>query len=286
MKEVLFGIFVVIWLLTGLLWVISLVRPKLKIFDKLPSKFRGRKGLSKVFGGSFVGAFIGLIVFAPPLAVELKSLNLEPDQEVITSKYKVEGEVVGDYTAFTINGEDVELEGNKFSRTLDLEPGDNEVKVLLKGVDDSGEEAEVYSSSHNIYFDYEGMLYAQELEKDKQAEEELKRRLAKVPQFEVVRKSAIANGFSAIVYVEGDMEDYQLSNVAKELDKNNSDFENISALFFSEKDKSKVEGILEESEPSDLLMHVRANFEKRGDKKQLFWFPNGTEGEKLALEVL
>jgi len=283
---IIFGTLLVCWLAVLFLWVVALIKPKHKLFNKLKPRFNGRSGLSKLFLALFIGFFILIAFVAPPIEAELKNLNLEADQEVITEQYTVEGEITGNNVKLMINDEDINLDDKTFAKTLDLQPGDNEIKVLLTGRDVEGNEVEVYNQSHNIYFDYEGMLYSLELEKDKQAEEELQRKLAEVPQYEVVRKSDIENGFSAIVYVEGDMQDYQLSNVAKDLDDNNWDIQNISTLIFSKKDKSEVEAVLEESEPAELLKYVRANFEKRDTHKQLFWFPDGTDGEKLALEVL
>ena len=285
MKETLFGVFIIVWLAIIILWVIALIKPKLKLFNKLSPRFSGRKGLSKLFAPLFVVSFIFLAIFSPPLAVELKSLNLEVDQEVITEQFTVEGEVAGTFKIFSINNEEISLDKGKFSKTLDLEPGDNEVKVLLTYIDEEDNEVEAYNKTHNIYFDYEGMLYARELEKDKKAEEELKRKLAEVPRYETVRKTDIDSGFSAIIYVEGDMEDYQISNVAKDIESNNSDSKNISALIFSKAQKAEVEAVLENSTPAELIAYIRANYEKRDNNKQLFWFPKGAEGEKLALEI-
>jgi hypothetical protein len=286
MKEAIFGILIILWLAVSILWAVALMKPRLNIFNKLKPRFKGRKGLSKFFAPLFVGTFILLAVFAPPIEAELKSINLEADQEVIAEQFTIEGEVAGDFVTFKINDESITSENNKFTKTLDLQPGNNEVRILLTRADEEGNEVDVYNKSHNVYFDYEGMLYAQELEKDKRAEEELKRKLAEVPQYETVRKTDIDNGFSAIVYVEGDMEDYQISNVVKDLRNKHPDSRNISALLFSKSNKSNVEAILENSSPAELVTYIRANYEKREDKQQLFWFPKGAEGEKLALEIL
>jgi predicted adenine nucleotide alpha hydrolase (AANH) superfamily ATPase len=100
-----------------------------------------------------------------------------------------------------------------------------------------------------------------------------------------VRKADINNGFSAIVYIDGDMEDYLISNVVKDIDGKNQSTKNMSLLLFSKNEKNEVEAILEKTSPSDLVKYIRANFEKKDSAKQLFWFPQGAEGEKLALEV-
>ena len=286
MKEAIFGVITLLWLMITIFWALALIKPKLKIFSKLKPRFSGRKGLSKLFAPVFLVSFVLLAVFAPPIATELKSINLEKDQDVITEQFTIEGEVAGSYTDFKINDEATKIDNSKFSKTIVLEPGDNKVNVILVAKDEDKIDIEVYNETHNIYFDYEGMLYAQELEKDKKAEQELKRKLAEIPQYEVVRKTDIDSGFSAILYIEGDMEDYQVSNVAKDLESKNSDTQNISALFFSKADKNQVEAVLENTNPAELTTYIRGNYEKRQDNKQLFWFPKGAEGEKLALEVL
>ncbi len=285
MKETLFGIFIIVWLAIIVLWVIALIKPKAKVFNTLQSRFNGRKGLSKLFAPLFIISFIFLAVFSPPLAVELKGLNLEADQEVITEQFTIEGEVSGSFKTFLVNNEAITLEKGRFSKTLNLKPGDNKVKILLTYVDEEDKEVEAFNKTHNIYFDYEGMLYARELEKDKQAEDELKRKLAEIPRYETVRKTDIENGFSAIIYVEGNMEDYQITNIAKDIENNNSDTKNISVLMFSKTQKTEVEAVLENSTPSELITYIRANYEKRDSNKQLFWFPKGAEDEKLALEI-
>lgn len=285
MKETLFGILIILWLLVGLVWFIALVKPHTKLFKSFKPRFVGRKGLSKLFAPLFVAVFVLMAFVAPPVTTELKAFNLEADQDVITEQYTIEGEISGDFVKFEINDEAVTLDDKKFNKALDLKPGNNEVKVLLIGKDSEENEIEIHNSTHNIFFDYEGMLYAQELEKDRQTEAELQSKLAKVPQYETVRKADIDNGFSAIVYVEGDMEDYLLSNVVKNLSSKNQDVKNISILLFNKSDKSEVEAILEKSSPEEIIKYIRANYEKRDSDKQLFWFPEGAEGEKLALEI-
>jgi len=285
MKDALFGILFIVWLVVIVLWIIALIQPKAKIFNRLQSRFSGRRGLSIVFAPLFVLLFIILAFLASPLEVKLLSINLEADTEVTSEQFTIEGEVAGTYKTFVVNDEAVSIEKGKFSKTLNLEPGDNKIKILLTYVDDKDNEVEVFNKTHNIYFDYEGMLYARELEKDKLAEEKVKRKLAEVPRYETVRKSDITDGFSAIVYVEGDMEDYQISNVAKDIEKNNSNAKNISALMFSKSQNTEVEAVLENSTPAELITYIRANYEKRDSNKQLFWFPKGAEGEKLALEI-
>lgn len=272
-------------MIASILWIIALIVPNSKIFKKFPSRFKGRKGLSKILLSISVVAFIGAMIASPPITAELKSINLEPDQEVITEQYEIKGELTGSYASFKINGENIDLENENFSKVIELEPGDNSIEVVVTAEDEEQQEVEIHNKSYNVYFDYEGMLYAQELKKDKQAEKELQRKLAKVPKYEAVRKEDIENGFSSIIYIEGDLEDYLISNVIKDLKAKNPDISTISALIFSKSDKKKVESVLETTDIGDIIPYVRGNYEKRPDKEQLFWFPDGANGTKLALEL-
>jgi hypothetical protein len=285
MKEAVFAVLFLSWLVVIVLWLVALVAPNFKLFNKLKPRFAGRKGLTKVFAPLFVGLFIAMVLVVPPVATELKALNLEADQEVISEQYLVEGEISGDLISLKINNVEIGPSNKKFSKALDLQPGNNKVSIVLIGKDSQENEVEIYNKTHNIFFDYEGMLYAQDLEKDKRAEDELQRKLSKVPLYEIVRKADINSGFSAIVYIDGDMEDYLISNVVKDIDSKNQTTKNMSLLLFSKNEKNEVEAILEKTSPGDLVKYIRANFEKKDSAKQLFWFPQGAEGEKLALEV-
>lgn len=130
------------------------------------------------------------------------------------------------------------------------------------------------------------MLYARSLEEEKRAEEELKRKLAAVPKYQIVRKSDIGDGFSAIVYIDGELEDYLVSNAVKSIKEKNAKHKNLTLLVLNNADKEKAEAILEGSDLTAILPYVRANYEKRDSQEDLFWFPEGAEGKKLALEIL
>lgn len=67
--------------------------------------------------------------------------------------------------------------------------------------------------------------------------------------------------------------------------KQKSDKSNITFLLFNKKDKQAVEAIFEDSDLTKLLPYVRANYEKKDSTEELFWFPEGAEGKKLALET-
>lgn len=284
MKDALFAPLFIIATLAFILWVVAMVKPKSKIVTKILPKAKNRRGYSKVLlPVMFITLLIAGVV-APPIDPEVANLNLNKDQEVITETFTLEGEIKGDYEALTINGEALEVSGTKFKKELPLKPGNNSVEVRAIKIEED-EVKEFFKETYNIYFDYEGMLYAEELKKDQQAEEELKRKLAQVPQYEMVRKDNTDEGFTVIVYMEGDLEDYLISNVIKDIKNSNSDIHSISLLLFDKASKNKVEAVLESTDIAGLLPYVRANYEKHDTREQLFWFPKGTEGAKLALEV-
>lgn len=285
MKDILLIIFTAGFFIFGFIWFLALINPRLSVFSKVKSKNQNRKGLSKIFGVVVLVMFIGVGITAPPVKPELKNLNIKPDEEVVTETYSVEGEVKGSYQSLKINDQDIGLSKGKFSKIIELKPGDNDIKVVLVGKDENELDVEVYNQTHKVFFDYEGMLYAKELEEDKKAEEELQAKLSEVPKYEMVRKSDVDDGFSAIVYIENGMEDYLITNVVKEIKNNNGNQKNLSILLFNKSDKDKAETILEGSSPADLLSHIRANYEKRGSHEDLFWFPEGAGGRKLALEI-
>lgn len=285
MRDILFLLFILGWFITGIVWVVALFVPSASLFKIFGNRFQGRGGLTKLLLPLSLVLFVGALIVAPPTATELKYLNLQNNQEVISEVYTIEGEVSGSYVALKINDENIEIKGSKFSKEVDLEPGENEFKLLLVGKDKEGNETEILNETYGIYFDYEGMLYARELEEEKRQEEELQRKLAKVPSYEIVRKSDIGSGFSAIIYVSGDLEDYLLSNAVKEIKAKNAHHENLTLLVISKSDKEGAEAALEGADLTTVLPYVRANYEKREGREELFWFPEGAEGKKLALEI-
>lgn len=269
---------VVFFLLIG-----SVIKPDAKLYLRLLRKPLRRRQLIKRLGLVFLGSFILFVIFAPPVNPEITRLNIQKDQDVLTETYIIEGEFKGDLATFKINDEDAVINGSKFTKEVMLNPGNNIVKVVATAVKDNVTK-EIKNETYNIYFDYEGMLYAEQLIKDQQAAEELRKKLEHVPQYETVRKEGVSDGFSAIIYMEGEPEDYLVTNVIKDFKSKNKD-KNIALLLFKKSDKEMVEQILESENANGIVPYVRANYEKREVQEQLFLFPAGLEGTKLAVEV-
>lgn len=265
------------------LLVFSLLKPQAKIFKKIFRKPLGRKQLVKRLGLAFVVTFMAFVIFAPPADPELANLNIQKNQDVITETFTLQGDVKGKLNSIKVNGEEVEIKDSKLNKEIQLQPGDNEITLLATAtVDDVIQE--IKNEKYKIYFDYEGMLYAELLKKEQQEAEALKKKLETVPEYEVVRKEGAEDGFTAIMYVEGIIEDYLLTNAIKDFKSKNTD-KNMSVMVFEKSEKEHIEGNLESEDLSGLVPHVRANYEKRDSSEQFFLFPDGLEGSKLAVEV-
>lgn len=266
-----------------ILLLIALIKPTAKIFKHIHLKPKTRKGLSKVLVPVWLLTFIGFVIVAPPVPAEVSSINLEESQEVVTDSITVDGTYKGNFTTLEINGNKPTLEGNKFRTTVNLMPGDNEIKLLAKAKD--GDRIITVKDEHyHVYFDYEGMLYEEQLKKDQAAQAELEMQLATVPRYEVVRKENMDGGFSAIIYMDGRSEDYLVANAIKHFESKNT-LMDISLLVFESANKEAVEGILESENVQKIAPFVLANYEKRADKEELFLFPTGLNGSKLAVEI-
>lgn len=219
-------------------------------------------------------------IFSPP---SLKITNPK-DTEFETTEYsvKVEG-TSSKLDTLKINNEEIK-DKNKFSKEIELKNGNNEIKV--EGFKNNNV---IASKTFKIYFDYDARVYLDKEKQFKSEEEKQKQELERVPSYEVARKENINNGFSAVIYVdEKDLKDYQVVNVIKDFRSKNKGTENISILVFNKNDKGEVEGAFESTDPSALNIinnKTRADYEKSKDKEQLYWFPNGLSGEKLALEI-
>lgn len=283
MKTILFTIFFLISITAFILFVIALIKPKAKILKRLLPQIKTRKSFTTVLLPlSFVSIIVAGVV-APPTNAEIKSINIAKSQEVLAETFTIEGDTVGKFDTFTINNEKPTFNGTKFSKELTLKPGDNSISLLATSKKDD-KIVEVKKETYRIYFDYEAMLYAEQLKKDHQEAAELQRKLSLVLPYEIVRKDKIDGGFSAILYVDGEPEDYLVTNVIKDFKSKNKD-KNISLLVFKKADKVSVEQILESEDAKGLAPLVRANYEKRNDTEQLFLFPTGLSGNKLAVEI-
>lgn len=263
------------FLLSAILASVGVVRPSVfGRFYRRTGKGPGRKKLGLLFGSI---ALVSLISFGVTLNPSLKSINLSEGQETLEERYLLKGEYIGSPTNITVNEEKVELRSGTFERQLILQPGANKVVVAL-----TKDDKELERKEYNIYYDYEGMLQAEEQRKE---DEEIAKQASRVPEYEVTRKDGITHGFSAVVYIDEKAQDFLVANTVKDIKEKNSDTQTISLLIFEKADKSEVEKIFESTELAGIPNMVRANYEKRNDKEELFYFPTGLEGEKLALEL-
>ena len=284
MKTLISSVFIILGLIATIFWIVALFKPSSSVFKKLSPKFKGRKGLTKILLPiSLVLLGVGGALAPPPVAT-ISYINLTEDKEVIEETFTIEGNVSGTQPSLKINNENIEVVDGKFSKKFDLKPGDNKFDILLTGKNEKDEVVTSYQESRNIYFDYEGMLYAQEQERDAKEKRELEEKLARVPAYEVVRKQDIDKGFSAVLYVAED-EDYLLANAVRKVREENAGIENITLLIFNQRDKGVVESYLEGEDLSQTVPYVRANYEKNGSNNKLFWFPEGAEGRKVEIEI-
>lgn len=200
-----------------------------------------------------------------------------------TERLIVKGSYTGSGGEIRLNGEPVKTDSwtRTFSKEVTLINGLNKLKAEYW---DQGKEAS--SSEIAVTFDLEGKLY---LEKEQTEKAELVR----VPDYELVRKENIGGGFSAIAYAdlmkEGELAGYLITNLARDVREKNKSTGVLSVLVFLKGSKVEVERALESEEESSGLEAVgalvRANYEKSSDGEELFMFPDGLSGDKLALEV-
>lgn len=265
-----------VFMLGLVLLLTGLVNPSL--FSPFSKKARpSRLKLAAVFGTLVIISLFGAGMTATPA---LASINLSEQQDVLSEKYTIEGTYTGSPSSISINGENLELEGSAFRKDVLLNEGNNQITVVMKKEDQT-----LHSETYDIYYDYEGSLYAEILKKEQREAEELKKTLARVPAYEIVRKENMPDGFSAIVYLDSDPEGYLVTNAIKHIKYYHTDTKAISLLVFQKSDKPAVEKILDSTDVSELSAKIRADYEKRPDKEELFLFPSGLESTKLALEV-
>lgn len=267
-------LFTLILLASFGLLLTGLARPKL--FKRFFGKRTNRKTIALIFGGAFVVSFIALGAVVDP---SISSLSIKDNQETLREDLLIEGKIAGLSNDVRLDDKSLELKDQKFSKQVKLKPGEN--KFVLSVYKD-GEK--VSAKTYKVFYDYEGKLFADQ----KKAEEDaLNKKLATVPVYELARKEKTKSGYSAVIYVEGDIEDYLVANLVKDVKKKDS-AEAISLLVFSASDKTDIEASLESDNPEALAAvssKAKANYEKTKDSEELFYFPAGLEGEKLALEV-
>lgn len=249
-------------------------------------KINFSKKLVKRLAIGIVGFFILILflAFIIPTPTELELSSFKDGDETIEELFGVSGEYSG-LERITVNGEEANLDGDTFSKKIKLETGDNLIKI--EGYKEGAVEI---TKEAKVYFDLEGMLYKVKEEALKREEEERLKVLNRTPEYEVVRKETIDNGFSAIVYVKAeDVKDYLISNAAKDIKEKENSPQRISLLFFSKNDKSSVEAAFESTDNKTALntvsSKIKADYEKTSEGEELFYFPSGLVGQKLALEI-
>ncbi len=262
--------------------IVGLIKPKsMAMFTR--SDVPSRKNIALASFGILIGSMVSLgMVADPPPAPEvaLASINITENHVTDSENFEIQGVVEGDPSKIEINDKQVEPFGSSFSSSASLVPGDN--KISLEVHDSNGVKVK---KNYSIFYDYEGKIYSELNKKEASDKDALNKKLATVPKYEIVRKESIDKGFSAIVYLEGETEDYLVSNTVKHIKYYHKSSQNISLLIFKKSDKIEVEKILESTDMTALSGLVRANYEKRIDKQDLYLFPTGLEGNKLALEV-
>jgi len=242
-------------------------------------------GISSIVGLFILLTVIALIISEKP-SVQIESIK--NNSETIDENLGIKGKYAG-VDSVKVNNEDATLNKSKreFSRYVKLNPGDNIVKV--EGFKDGVSQA---SQEIKIFFDLEGRLYKEKLEAEKKADEEEIKERSRTPNYEVVRKESIDNGFSAIVYIdEPEIKDYLVCNAIKDFRSKdeNKKTKVISLLIFSKADKIEIESSLEKDSGKESLQKIsdksKGDYEKSDKDESLFYFPNGLRGEKLALEI-
>lgn len=240
------------------------------------------KKLLKIIGIGFAGFMLLGIVLAIffPTATELEITSFKTNDEVTIENLEVAGKYKGTPDKILINGEEAEKKlSGEFRRVIKLTPGENKIKVEAQ---DDGKT--VYTTESIAYYDLEGNLFQEK-------EEAFKRERDRVPEYEMVRKEDVDNGFSAIIYADvmgGDaVQEHLVTNLVNEV-KSKNQVNTISLLIFSKSDKQDVEALFEKSDNTSLRtisQKVRAEYSKSDSNEDLFVYPAGLEGDKLALTI-
>jgi hypothetical protein len=262
---------------------------KTKTMNK-PKKLKGLKKVLFIGCGVLLALFVIIIlvgIFVPEKpSVQIKSIKNGADTTDENLELKGKFAVVN---SVKVNNEDASINQGRreFTKLIKLIPGENVVKV--EGFKDGQSQA---VQEIKINFDLEGRLYQEKLEAERKADEEELKERAKTPIYEVVRKENNDNGFSAVIYIdEGELKDYYVCNTIKDFRNKdeNKKVKTISLLIFAKKDKSDVESSFEKNSDKTALQTIsdkgRGDYEKNDKDESLFYFPNGFQNEKLALEV-
>ena len=240
------------------------------------------KKILKVVGIGFAALLIILVIIgiAFPAKAEVEITSFKSNDEVTTENLEVVGKYKGSPDKILVNGEEAEKKSSgEFRKIVKLSAGENKIKAEAYN---DGKVA--YTTESVVYFDLEGKFFQ---EKD----EAFRRERDRVPEYELVRKEDISGGFSAIIYAEvmgGDtIVEHLVANLVNDVKSKNS-ASTISLLIFSKADKQDIEGLLEKSDNASLKIisqKVRAEYSKTDNTEELFIYPSGLEGDKLALAI-
>jgi len=242
------------------------------------------KKILKIAGIGFLGLIILLVVIGTlfPVSPEVQIASFKDKDEVTTELLDVSGKYKGSPDKILVNRQEAEKKSSDstYKKVITLKPGENLVTVeaYSKG-------KVVYKTEGLIVYDLEGKYY---LEKEQAYNQEQN----KVPEYEIVRKEDIEGGFSAIVYgdfMDGDaMQEYLIANLVKDVKGKNGNTTVISLLIFPKETKATVEGLLEKTDTASLTAlskQVKAEYSKTSEGEDLFIYPSGLEGDKLAVAL-
>ena len=241
------------------------------------------KKILKVVGIGFAALLIILVIIgiAFPTKAEVEITSFKSNDEVTTENLEVVGKYKGSPDKILVNGEEAEKKSSgEFRKIVKLNPGENKIKAEAQ---DDGKIA--FTTESVVYFDLEGKLFQEK-------NEAFNKERDKVPEYELVRKEDISGGFSAIIYADvmgGDaIVEHLVANLVNDIKSKNNSTSTISLLIFSNADKQDVEGLLEKSDNASLKtisQRVKAEYSKTDNTEELFIYPSGLEGDKLALAI-
>lgn len=106
-----------------------------------------------------------------------------------------------------------------------------------------------------------------------------------VPEYEVVRENDESGVYTAVIY-STDTSDYLIPNIIADI-KSKKQKDKMSLMVFPSVDKSEVEDAFEKDDDTSLSIignKIRAEY-KKDTSEELYYYPEGINGEKLRLEV-
>lgn len=249
------------------------------------------KKLLKIAGIGFLGFIIFVIVIGIlyPVSPEVQISSFKDKNEVTSELLDVSGKYKGSPDKILVNGQEAEKKysDSSFKKVITLKPGENliTVEAYSKG-------KVVYKTEGIVIFDLEGKYYLEKEQAYKKQIEEAQKENTRVPEYELVRKEESNGTFSGIVYADimnvEAVREYLVANLVKDIKAKNNN-SSLSLLIFSKNDKAIVEGLLEKTDLaslSEMSKKVRAEYSKTTDSEDLFIYPTGLEGDKLAVATI